>query len=514
MKKLFLFFALAAGMFAASCTKTVVTVVSPAGEGSLDQKLVIAVSSGKDLMTKAGRPLLSEAPGQDIEEITLYFVDASENVALVKTVTSGEWANAVDHSTNGKQLEVTLKASNGETLTADAQYTIYALGYSKTGSVYTLPTLTKNGAFDEDAFYATVASSPFDAEEIFAGSVTVWAETVTTESGATVNYLTTTENGKPTAVPTVILNRQVAGVTGYFTNIPAKVNDKVPAYVRLVASNKYTHLHFINLYNKEIDAPSATTDAYSYVVNGSTASAETKVKYFDSSKEGYTLYEIALKDWFQFGEAGDTYTTFDAMDLNGDGYVGYLDAICHVYKTDDKTEAEGTWSDDIKDDVNHNPLNTFWTNAGNSKQQLVAGSVFAGKFVIPFHLVENTNTLELQVLDSEKNVLKNWNVSIPEDEMSAGASTGAATGVETVKDDVSVKIYNIYRNHMYSLGSKLKTSGDNDGETPDPDDPDPDPKPEPDPDPDGPDQPQELNSNDLLIHVNDQWEIIHDMVID
>ena len=146
----------------------------------------------------------------------------------------------------------------------------------------------------------------------------------------------------------------------------------------------------------------------------------------------------------------------------------------------------------------------------------MAGSVFAGKFVIPFHLVENTNTLELQVLDSEKNVLKNWNVSIPEDEMSAESTTGAgaATGVETVKDDVSVKIYNIYRNHMYSLGSKLKTSGDNDGETPDPEDPDPDPKPEPDPDPDGPDQPQELNSNDLLIHVNDQWEIIHDMVID
>ena len=57
--------------------------------------------------------------------------------------------------------------------------------------------------------------------------------------------------------------------------------------------------------------------------------------------------------------------------------------------------------------------------------------------------------------------------------------------------------------------------GDEPGPGPDPD-PDPTPDPKPDPDPDGPtpDEPQTLQQRNLQIHVNDRWEIIHDMVID
>ena len=217
------------------------------------------------------------------------------------------------------------------------------------------------------------------------------------------------------------------------------------------------------------------------------------------------------------------------MDINGDGYVGYLDAICHVYKKsgDDAKAVTGlddidgaNWSEDIEDEINHEKLETFWKNANVShKQQLVAGSVFAGKFVIPFKSKENTNTLELQLLDASGNVLTNWNVRVPEDELYvSGTNPEPSTGVDVTTGlaDDTQSIYNIYRNHMYSLGSKGLINDNTDaGEDPDPSDPDPDPKPEPDTDtdPDG-DHPQDLTQNNLLIHVNDQWEIIHHMEID
>ena len=109
-------------------------------------------------------------------------------------------------------------------------------------------------------------------------------------------------------------------------------------------------------------------------------------------------------------------------------------------------------------------------------------------------------------------ILKNWNVKV--DQMTTAETQTTPTGT-VAKPDESYYVYNIYRNHMYSLGSKgLDYDPDQPGL--DPEDPDPDPKPEPDPDdPDSPDDPQDLNTTmDLQIHVNDQWEIIHNMEID
>ena len=115
------------------------------------------------------------------------------------------------------------------------------------------------------------------------------------------------------------------------------------------------------------------------------------------------------------------------------------------------------------------------------------------------------------------NVLTNWNVRVPADELYvSGTNPEPPTGVDVTSGltDDTQSIYNIYRNHMYSLGSKGLNVPDDGGDGEDPDS-DPDPLPEPDPDEPDPDDPQDLNTaQDLLIHVNDQWEIIHDMVID
>lgn len=510
MKKSILFIALAAGMLAASCTKTVVTVVRPADESPVEQKLIIGVSSGKDaLTTKAGRPLLSQAAGQDIDEIKLYFVasDGGENgnVVLVKTVDKNEWANAVDHDGFGKQIEVTLKASNNETLNAGT-YKVYAVGYS-TGSYHFY--MPESGSWSVASFYATPEGNSVD--EIFAGEATIKAVAENTEEG-THSYLTTSAGTSAKDVPSIVLNRQVAGITGYFTNIPAKVNGVVPAKVRLVASRKYDQLNFISLISDE----TTTNSTKNYVVNGSKPSTDTKVPYWDTSKEGYVVYEINLSDWFVFD--GST-KTFDQLDLNGDGYVGWVDALCHVYKQSGTQASDFTldnWATDIKGGESTSALSGFWKNPNNTddvKQQLVAGSVFAGKFVIPFDLDENINTLELQVVADDGTVLRNWNVQV---DQTYSSTVQVPTGVSQNTGDKSTLIYNIYRNHMYSLGSKgltIDEEGGNPGEPEDPDYPNPKPDPDPDGDEDG-DKPQDLNTNNLQIHVNDQWELIHHMEID
>ena len=532
MKKTLLFIALAAGMLMASCTKTIVTVVRPADESPVEQKLIIGVSSGKDaLTTKAGRPLLSEAAGQNIDEIKLYFVNSSNIVEVVKTVGALEWANATNHDDFGKQLEVTLKASNGEKLTDTSNpYTVYAVGYSV--GTYTFPMLASvttgsSASWTESNFYASPAQ---DAEEIFAGEAKVYVEKRTLADDTEQSYLAKTDGGDVEDTPSIILNRQVAGVTGYFTNIPAKVNGIVPAKLRLIASNKSKQVNFVNLVNED-----NSTLKTNYVVNGSGSPAAENLPYYASDKTGYKVYEIDLAQWFEFGDE-KTYKTFDALDINGDGYVGYLDAICHVYKKADADaenvtgltdEQKKTWSTDIKGGSETQALSGFWKNAINeanpsAKQQLVAGSVFAGEFVIPFKSVPSTNTLELQLVDADGNVLTNWNVRVPADELYvSGTNPEPPTGVDVtggLADDTQ-SIYNIYRNHMYSLGSKglINNNPDDGGTDPDPSDPDPDPKPEPDPDDDGSgdeDNPQDLTQNNLLIHVNDQWEIIHHMEID
>lgn len=157
-------------------------------------------------------------------------------------------------------------------------------------------------------------------------------------------------------------------------------------------------------------------------------------------------------------------------------------------------------------------LSEFWKNA-NKNQTLVAGSVFAGEFIIPFLQVSGTNTFELQLLDKDDNILKTWNVQVPTKVTGGSAENNIAAGITATWAEDTDLIYNIYRNHLYSLG--LKTNDIEGGGEPGTTDPDPKPNPDPDGGGDPEDKPEDLSKGqDLLINVNDNWEIIHNMVID
>lgn len=556
-KKYLLGMTLMASLAFSSCTKEVFVVQDGEGVEEIQedgQVLTLSLATSGDITTRAGRPLLSAQPGQDIQNITLYFVNGENQIVLKKHIGKDEWANATAYS-NGMQLNLSLKASKDEQLPGGA-YTVYAIGYSDNSDYGTFTPATPSGTWNiTDAktkggtTYATFTASDFsavltnqkDAEEIFAGMAKVTATTIEGNNC----LVATNESGSYTKkeVPTIVLNRQVAGLTGYFTNIPAKVGEAIPTRVRLVASNKSDKVWFENLFDKETITSSTSTSetaTVNWVINGGQSATLDKDASFYSSdkatKDAYELYSIDLSKWFKFG--GETgRANFAACDLDGDGYVSYKDAQYYVYDLNTNTALKDVnggassaalekWSDAINGgsvnigdpgaSYNTKALSGFWVNPNTSTdnpQQLVAGSVFAGRFVIPFELVTGKETLEIQLMgkgtDNKEQILKSWRVKVSTDgKQSQTTSIKAHDTSATADNDY---IYNIYRNHLYSVGSKgLNLDPDDSGD----DTTNPDPKPDPDPDTDG-DKPEDLSKGqDLLINVNDNWEIIHNMVID
>lgn len=536
-KKYLLGMTLMASLAFSSCTKEVFVVQDGEGVEEIQedgQVLTLSLATSGDITTRAGRPLLSAQPGQDIQNITLYFVNGENQIVLKKHIGKDEWANATAYS-NGMQLNLSLKASKDEQLPGGA-YTVYAIGYSDNSDYGTFTPATPSETWNiTDAktkggtTYATFTASDFsavltnqkDAEEIFAGMAKVTATTIDGNNC----LVATNESGSYTKkeVPTIVLNRQVAGVTGYFTNLPAKVGDQIPTKIRLVASNKSNKVHFTSMVSGETDG--TTTAAATNVVNGSASSLTAdNLPYWNSSKKGYRVYEIELSEFFPQMKSSDGPKTFDQLDLDGDGFVGYKDAQHYVYgkvpssTSDWDTAYKGNVaSENMESSYNEGKtkaLSEFWKNPNETTQTLVAGSVFAGEFIIPFLQKTGYNTFELQLLDKDDNILKTWNVQVPDGQKVTNPTLAegiASDGTPTIENDKSTLIYNIYRNHLYSLGMKTNDieGGGEPGTT------DPDPKPQPDPDPNPEDKPEDLSKGqDLLINVNDNWEIIHNMVID
>lgn len=547
MRKQVWFSALAAGVLLFSACKSEDVPAQGGNESANDQKLVLNLATGGNQASRAGRPLLSSAAGQDIDKLTLFFIDGEGKIALKKEISSAEWHNGATAYDNGMQIEISLKASNEENLPASIEgtkYTVYAVGYSEDTDYdngFRNASLKKDAAFTQtDNFWAEIAETEKTGEEIFAGEANITA--IQNSSTNETCLIQTSESGTTypaspaMAVPSIVLNRQVAGVTGYFTNIrTGKMTTGTgltaePARLRLVASGRNNRVKFVNLVSGE-----TTSTTVNYVINGAQNSdldnAKVDARFLNSSTDdAYVVYEVNLADWFKYG--GDTgRSTFADCDINGDGVVGFEDAIAYVYGNDNvanlqEGQLESTWRDAIQgksvsigaepSEVQCNALSGFWAiPASNKGQQLVAGSVFAGEFLIPFAQKAGKNTFELQLLDKDGQILDHWNVRIPEDEMYTSTNVPSpSTGtIISATYDISTSIYNVFRNHVYSLGLKAQDT-DNGGpvDPTDPTTPEPDPKPKPD---DDKDEPSDLSvGQNLLINVNDQWEIIHQMEID
>lgn len=441
-----MFFALAASSLLFSACSSDDAVVSTEGQNEAVQQIVLQVaSSGDGLSTRAGRPLYSSEALQTIQHVRVLIYNA-DTKAIVKDEKK-DWKTSTTYTNHGRQLTLTYK---GNDRLEGGNYKVMAVGYSDNSDyIYELNvagTDALTGKTYSSDITATLKSGKV-AEEVFAGDA---ALKIGTDKKIT-NLTKDEENGVA-----VTLHRQVAGSFGYFCNIPAKVDGKTAKTLRLVVRGKNDKLTFNNFNSSFTDAKNSTIK---YYVNGSTstnAALPTDAQFKDGSN-GYVLYSIDLDTWFPGG------------DINKDGLLN-------------------------ADDNN-------WKRPDEVKTQVVKGSVFGSNFVIPFAYTEGKNTMELQLLDEHKTIIKKWTVSIPEADVNTDATNGNVA-------DVNASIFNVVRNHMYNLGVKTSTGTTT---TPDPSNPTPDPKPDPKPTPDpGKDEPEDLTkSQNLILKVNDNWEAIH-----
>lgn len=474
------------------------------------QVLTLQVASAGDGMTtRAGRPLLSSAADQKIDQVALYFVQTSEGENKGKLVLKKwvNWTTAADYA-DGKQLEIALKSENNQKLPAGT-YDVYAVGYSGKKADDTNFTFTPGAMFNDNGnvvgaetwseFKAVLQNEKNYAEEVFAGMTTV-----------TVNDKGAFDLQKDGKKNHIVLHRQVAGATGYFNNIPVSVDGKPSRYVRLVASAKNKTVLFDNFNggftsnpnHNEFNKPGDANEAgFKYIVNGTDAVQTANAKFANGSS-AFVVYKIDLQDWFA-KDPNYKETNYKGYDVNGDGFLG-TDDVKKYLEVNNIEETE----------VNSpSQYAKVWKNP-NAKhgQSVYRGTVFGAEFVIPIAYVDGQNTLQLQVTDEAGNVLKYWNINVKKDQLHNQQPATQAAAEE--KFDFSQSIFNLYRNHMYSVGMKannLIPTPENPNPKPDPSKPDPVIPTEPDKD----EKPADLSKGqDLIIYVNSNWEVIHDMEID
>lgn len=268
------------------------------------------------------------------------------------------------------------------------------------------------------------------------------------------------EDGKGFKKP-IVLNRQVAGAFAYVKDIPFMEGAK---YLKLVASAQNQSLVLGNFNSVDLTGNgSENTGNVKYVVNGTNGK---------SGSETYEISSIDLTQWFT-----------NIADNDGDNLI----------------DAGDNWK---------NP----YSSEGHPTFQ--KGSVFGGEFVIPFAYVDGQQTLTLQLTNEGGTVLRSWKVNLSSsDEQLSQTITcwnSASTDWSTEVTDESANIYSLVRNHLYGIGTRMNDEADpeNPGKDPDPE------VPGETPDPDE-DKPESLNNKqELVLRVNDNWEVIHGMELD
>lgn len=269
------------------------------------------------------------------------------------------------------------------------------------------------------------------------------------------------EDGKGFKKP-IVLNRQVAGAFAYVKDIPYMAGAK---YLKLVASAQNQSLVLGKFNSVDLTGNgSGNGDNVKYVVNGT-----------NGKSDGNNAYEIC------------------SIDLN-------------------------QWFTEIKDDDSNNLIDAGdnWKNPYSSEGHptFQKGSVFGGEFVIPFAHVDGQQTLTLQLTNEGGTVLRSWKVNLgSSDEQLSQTITcwnSEAKDWSTSLSGETSNTYSLVRNHLYGIGTRMNDQADpkDPGKDPDPEVPGETPAP-------NEDKPESLNNKqELVLKVNDNWEVIHGMELE
>lgn len=458
MKKNYLLgMALMASLSFYSCDKEVIYVQDGNGVESVTdgaQIITLQVENGGDgLATRAGRPLFSAEAKQDIQNVKLWICDnTGKNVVYVKEISNWNTGGSTPYTTGGHGRQTTIELTDADKLAAGT-YKIYAVGYSAT-SDYDLTKVTEVKKTEEGEGKYTFSENmvlPIKKEA---------TNKIGEEIFAGQMELTVT-TGKGFKKP-VVLNRQVAGAFAYVKDIPYMAGAK---YLKLVASAQNQSLVLGNFNSVDLTGNgSENTGNVKYVVNGENGK---------SGNDTYVISTIDLNEWF---------TTI--KDEDGDNLI----------------DAGDNWK---------NP----YSSIGEGHPTFEKGSAFGGEFVIPFAHVDGKQTLTLQLTNAGGDVLRSWKVNLgSSDEQLSQTITywnnSEAKDWSTSLSGETSNTYSLVRNHLYGIGTRMNDEAD-------PEKPGVDPDPDPTPDPTDPDKPESLNNKqELVLKVNDNWEVIHGMELE
>lgn len=448
--------ALIASLSFYSCDKEVIYVQDGNGVESVTddaQIITLQVENGGDgLATRAGRPLYSAEAKQDIQNVKLWICDNADKVVYVKDYTKWNDLKSPDSQeyTEGGHGRQATIELKDADKLAAGTYQVYAVGYSNS-SDYNLDVVTN--VKKDDTFNENMVLS-FKENAANKIGEEIFAGQMELE----------VETGKGFKKP-IVLNRQVAGAFAYVKDIPYMEGAK---YLKLVASAQNESLVLGNFNSVDLaNNGSNTGESVKYVVNGTEGK---------SGSDPYEICTIDLNEWF---------TTI--KDEDGDNLI----------------DAGENWK---------NPRRPSDSPAAGTYPTFQKGSVFGGEFVIPFAHVDGKQTLTLQLTNEDgTTVLRSWKVNLNSKDVQLNKEiTYWNSDWNSTITDTSANTYSLVRNHLYGIGTRMNDEAD-------PENPDKDPDPEvpgetPD---DDKDKPESLNNKqELVLKVNDNWEVIHGMELD
>lgn len=333
--KNYLFLSVVGTMMLAACSNDEAVPIESSDAVQTGPELTLTLNSGGDgLSTRAGRPVNSSEAANNVTAVKLYIYNASGTDVTSSALAAGtqnpiSWtagpstpAAPGNNPTPAHKASQTVKLNK---LGSDGEYTVVAYGYNLAAD-YTI----SGGGNGDDVFTATLPALGNESE-LFAGKKkfnVVNGNIVAGSSGE------------------VELRRHVAGLLGYFKNVPilyplpASGVPTIVAYVRVYASSHASAFTF----------PSVKT------VNGTGDNTKTKVLEFN------------------------------------------LASLITDFIT--QTTAAGT---DLTKVFNIPAINTGLTAT-------VPNSILSGKFLIPFNKVASATTFTVQLESATGTVLKSWDI--------------------------------------------------------------------------------------------------------
>lgn len=454
MKKNYLLgMALMASLSFYSCDKEVVYVQDGNGVESVAdgvQIITLQVENGGDGLATRAGRPLYSAEAKQTIENVKLWI--CDGAGNVKYVTTiSNWdKDGSTPYTTGGHGRQTTIELKGADKLAAGTYKIYAVGYSAT-SDYDLTKVTEVKKTEEGGGKYTFSENM--VLPIKGGDTNKIGEEIFAGQ-----MKLTVEKGKGFKKP-VVLNRQVAGAFAYVKDIPFMKGAK---YLKLVASAQNQSLVLGNFNSFDLTGNGYGNAAnVKYVVNGTNGK---------SGSETYVISTIDLNKWFTA-----------IKDEDGDNLI----------------DAGENWK---------NPCRPSSSPAAGTYPTFQKGSAFGGEFVIPFAHVDGKQTLTLQLTKENGDSLRSWKVNLGSTDVQLNqAITYWNSNWDSTITDTSANTYSLVRNHLYGIGTRMNDEADPEQ-----------PGVDPDPDPENPnDKPESLNNKqELVLKVNDNWEVIHGMELD